>query len=259
MHAVTLLARHSVRPFAMTLLRAFVSSCETILVFHSGFFHNVPTMRKELLIAALGIGFTGALDAATRQEVDALLKKIAKTRAPDARSMIAMCYVSGVPAVREEYICPACGTKTLHAVSDFAKINRSAPTWYVIRHRNACKALNWLGWDVKLDESFLCSKCCKPNQPKEFFIEVTIDGKTTRSKIEPHDLTKLLAFASGELIWREMIAQTQVTIEHPLKPELPRIRKLLGVSEEEWRKNSMPSPIRGLLGVFEKKPTQKSK
>ena len=208
-------------------------------------------MKKELLIAALGIGFTGALDAATQRDVEKRLAKIAKTQVPETRTYFANCYYMGIPTVRGEYVCPACGTKTLYAVSDFDKRNYSAPTWHVVKHRYRCKALREMGWDVMLDESFLCSKCRKPSQPKEFFIEVTIDGKTTRSKIEPHDLTKLLAFACKELIWREMIERTQECTVHPLKPELLRLCELLGVSEEEPK--STPLRIRKLFARFDKK------
>jgi len=85
-------------------------------------------------------------------------------------------------------------------------------------------------WDVKLDESFLCWKCRKPDQAQDFFLEVTIDGKTTRSRLRDGDLKMLYAFAEGKLVWEE--SDQHRTMVYPLQPELLRLCELLGVDED---------------------------
>jgi len=178
-------------------------------------------MKKELLIAALGIGFTGALDAATQREVDRLLAKLAKTPAPGILAIGADCYMMALPPERTEYVCPECGTKTLYSQSEQ---NAYCGALYSEKEYNAqCKKLRSLGWNVKLDSTFLCSKCRKPDQPKQFFIEVTIDKKTTRTKIQGDDLPKLIAFAEGKTVWSGRFETGTY-----LKYELPRLRELLG-------------------------------
>jgi len=200
-------------------------------------------MKKELLIAALGIGFTGALDAATQQEIEQLLNKLAKTPVRN-QARGAYCYAPmSPPPNRITYVCPVCGTKTLYVRK---KENSSVENLHTYRER--CETLRKLGWEVKLDESFLCSKCRDPRQEQYFFIEVTIDGKTTRTKMYGYDLNMLVAFAEKKLYWQDYGP------EKPLKPELPRLRKLLGVSEKEQK--SSPLRIRKLFGIFEEKPTE---
>jgi len=190
-------------------------------------------MKKELLIAALGIGVSGTLDAATRQEVDALLAKIAKTPAPTNLMPGASCYKEAMPPKRAEYVCPDCGKKTLYTDDE----NQWTP-WHLIhrelaKHRRNRDTLRDLGWDVKLDETALCAKCRKSGKSRDLFIEITIDGKTTRTELKNHDLDQLLAFAEKRLVWRGTYGE-----EHPLKPELPRIRELLGTPEEKPTKKA---------------------
>jgi len=56
---------------------------------------------------------------------------------------------------------------------------------------------------------------------------VPIKGRVVRNALQSqNDLRKLIAFLQGDLVWKG--AQDE---EHPLKPELPRIRQLLGVKE----------------------------
>ena len=187
-------------------------------------------MKKELLIAALGIGVSGALDAATQQEVERLLAKIAKSPAPKNLLPGACCYEPAGVTDRMEYVCPVCGTKTLYHLSSEESLwkRQSLVDSELNSYRKHCATLRKLGWKVKLDETFLCSKCRKAEQPEELFLEVTIDGKTTRSKLEYGDLEKLVAFAEKKLVWPTNYGATM-----PLKDELPRIRELLGIPEEK--------------------------
>ena len=155
-----------------------------------------------------------------------------------------------VPPDRAEYVCPVCGTKTLYVREG----DHSWRHWFVIhsalsKYRKHCEELRELGWDVTLDESFLCSKCRKPKEPQDLVLVVTIDKKATRTQYESDDLEKLVAFAKKKRTWK-----TAQDRERPLKDELPRLRKLLGVSESERNENapeekSVFSRIRELLGM----------
>jgi len=206
-------------------------------------------VKKELLIAALGIGVSGTLDATTRQEVEALLDEVAKRQITEKtvrdlddayknahKNMLAMtasCYWGGPQVVRAEYNCPVCSEKTIHStrerVSGDVKDAKEIEFPF-LKYRRQCEELRSLDWDVTLDSTFLCSKCRKPNQPEEFFIEVTIDGKTTRTKMDENDLGRLIAFARKDEIWTGKYGEGK-----PIKNSLPRIHKLLGVSEEKQK------------------------
>jgi hypothetical protein len=80
--------------------------------------------------------------------------------------------------------------------------------------------------DAKLDESYLCSKCKKEGE-SALFLEVTINKRVVRNAlVDVNDLRKLIAFVQGNLVWKG-----EQDREFPLKPELPRIRQLLGVKD----------------------------
>jgi len=190
-------------------------------------------MKKELLIAALGIGFSGTLDAVTRKEVERLIDKIAKTPVSPTHEYQGYpppvtCYLPSISRGREEkapikYICIECGTKTLYA---FEKENATAN--YIVsninNYRNHCETLRKLGWDVKLDESSLCSKCRKYEHSDELFLNVSIDNKTINSQLLSYDLDILVAFAEKKLYWKN------ISGDHPLNDEISRICTLLGIS-----------------------------
>ena len=198
-------------------------------------------MKKELLIAALGIGVSGTLGAATRQEVDTLLAKIAKTPAPKNLMPGASCYKQAMPSKRAEYVCPECGKKTLYTDDE-----KQWTPWHLLHrelasHRRNRDTLRELGWDIKLDETSLCAKCCKTGaRPGDLFIEITIDAKTTRTELQSDDLAKLAAFAQKKLVWRGI----HYGEERPLKPELPRIRELLGLPDSSDQSQTLKSKIK---------------
>jgi len=139
-----------------------------------------------------------------------------------------MCYIGGASPNRTEYVCPVCGTKTLYTKEDEKKFFSKDPMVVNIgTYRWQCNMLRELGWDVNLDESLLRSVCCKPEERKRLFLEITLDGKTTRSELRNGDLTMLLAFAENKLAW-----MSNDQLELPLQPELLRLCELLGVDED---------------------------
>ena len=206
-------------------------------------------MKKDLLLAALGLtaltscevknsteaGAEDPQDPQTREtalrakapDLDKLLKAVAEKPAPTDLAMGAMCYDMSMPPDRIEYVCPSCGAKTLHATrSGGVGFDWDSPLLSLRAYREYVNRLNQLGLDLRLDESALCS-ACKNESADGLAIEVTCKGKTTRNKLRDiDDLRKLLAFVEGKFIWKGFHDE-----EHPLKPELPRIRELLGMTE----------------------------
>jgi hypothetical protein len=201
-------------------------------------------MKKELLLAAMGLSAltpgcvkTGGQGDVTAEpqasgeistkkvDVDRLLKRVAEKPAPKELKMGAMCYKMMAPPDRAEYVCPACGTKTIHALNRLEG-GWSSPALAFKQYRDYVEQLNKLGLPAKLDESFLCNACNKDGKTS-LFLEVTLKGQVVRNAlIDKNDLRKLIAFVQGDLVWKG-----EQDMEHPLKPELPRIRQLLGVKE----------------------------
>jgi hypothetical protein len=201
-------------------------------------------MKKELLLAAMGLSALtpgcvktgGQGDATTNPQptgdvasskidVDKLLKRVAEKPAPEMMNPGAMCYAMMVPPDRAEYVCPACGAKTIHALNRLEG-GWGAPALSVKHYRTYIEQLNKLGLSAKLDESFLCSTC-KKEGVSGLFLEVTLGKQVVRTAlVDMNDLRKLIAFVQGDLVWKG-----ERDTELPLKPELPRIRQLLGVKE----------------------------
>jgi hypothetical protein len=201
-------------------------------------------MKKELLLAAMGISSftpgcmpTGTEDptlanslpagqvASKKIDVDRLLKRLAEKPVPQELKMGAMCYEMASSPQRAEYVCPACGNKTIYALNQLTG-GWEAPALSVTYYRKDVEQLNKLGLVSKLDETFLCS-ACKKEGVSGLFLEVTVKGRAVRTALQGQgDLRILIAFVQGDLVWKDTQDE-----EHPLKSELPRIKQLLGVTE----------------------------
>jgi DNA-directed RNA polymerase subunit RPC12/RpoP len=203
-------------------------------------------MKKELLLAAMGLASltpgcvkTGSESAsttdpqlkgevaATKPDIDKLLKRLADKPVPTELNLGAMCYKMAMPPDRAEYVCTACGAKTIHSTKEnLLSGGWDSPALSVKYYRTYIEELKKLGLDAKLDESFLCSKCKKEGQ-SSLFLEVTIKNRVVRSAlVDINDLSKLIAFVQGNLVWKGERDE-----DFPLKPELPRIRQLLGIEK----------------------------
>ncbi len=200
-------------------------------------------MKKELLLAAMGLASltpgcvkTGneststsdpqlrGVQAASKPDIDKLLKRLAEKPIPTKLSFGAMCYDMAMPPERAEYVCAVCGTKTIHSTKETARWDN--PALSVQNYRATLEQLRKLGLDAKLDESFLCSKC-KKGGVSALVLEVTINKRVVRNAlVDVNDLRKLIAFVQGNLVWKG-----EQDREFPLKPELPRIRQLLGIEK----------------------------
>ena len=202
-------------------------------------------MSKETLTALLGALLAGTLSAEnlTREQLDKLLAELAENPAPEEKLVaFAMCYLMSMPPDRAEYVCPTCGEKTIH-VKDAAEI-----TWQLRGHQHQRDEVRKLGLDISLDERAFCASCKKvagiADDKLEFYIEIRINDKTTRTLLKEDDWIKLIAFMKGEDTWKKQAIGE--TYQYPLKPELPRIRQLLGLEDSPVaaaEDSRPPSPI----------------
>ncbi|MCL1909735.1 MAG: hypothetical protein FWG05_02235 [Kiritimatiellaeota bacterium] len=188
-------------------------------------------MKKEILLAMLcsscaktDINDNSAKDP-MRERVDKLLAEIAAQPEPVLDKIwSAMCYEMMAPPERAEYVCPICGAKTIH-VKDAAE----TVAWTLENHRYFLEEVVKFGLDASLDERAFCETCRKEsgleNGSLDVYLDVRMNGKIAHTLLEENDWDKLTAFLEGTNVWKNMDG------EYPLKPELPRIRKLLGIDD----------------------------
>ena len=184
-------------------------------------------MKKKHIMITLGAVAAGCLAAKhiTKGQLDDLLATLAEKVNPKNLLPTAMCYSTPRQPERIEYVCPACGAKTIFMEGDVWDVD-SLLRFY----RQKMQDIRNLGLDATLDERSLCETCRASMEPApkagDFFIEVKNGETVTRTKIEERDLFKLIAFLEKKDTWRAHAAQ-----EYPLKDELPRIREILGIQE----------------------------
>ena len=156
-----------------------------------------------------------------------------------------------MPPLRTEYVCPVCSEKTI-LINTMAWKSKSlsesdiealgfdyfiSNTFEFLENcHEEIKQLNALGLDATLDERSLCEGCRAKMEPVpefgDFFVEVKVGKKTTRTKIEWNDFCKLIAFLEEKDTWN-----ADAGGDRPLKDELPRIREILGMPEASEKKN----------------------
>ena len=184
-------------------------------------------MKREMLMALLSALAAGEISAAglTQKKLDSLLKELAQKPAPKNLSPGAMCYMVDMPPERIEYVCPVCNSKTIVANNLRWFIGNMLDTY-----RQQIKQVKRLGLSATLDERSMCETCRAKMEPApeigDFFIEVKIGEKTTRTEIRQDDCPKLIAFLKKKDRWEAGNGS-----ELPLKDELPRIREILGIQE----------------------------
>lgn len=133
-----------------------------------------------------------------------------------------MCYASLPRQKTVTYVCPVCGEKTLYheGNADFVQGELA------ICHRLFSETKKNTDLSLSLDESSFCAKCApKATEHQLALIVVYPDGRRhVSAPISWRDLAMLDAFLKGEDAYRTFNDGSR-----PLKPELPRLRELLGV------------------------------
>ena len=187
-------------------------------------------MRKEVLLAMLCASCTSSHSTkdVTQERIDRLLAEVAEKPAPDEVVSFAMCYESFSLPERIEYVCPICGAKTIH-VKEAAEAE-----WKGRYHRKKLKEVRKLGLNVTLDERAFCDSCRKKTDIHDgvlgFYVNVTVNGKVARTLVDELDWQRLIAFLEGKDTWTYQDWEGGSDYTKPLKPELPRIRELLGTA-----------------------------
>jgi len=158
------------------------------------------------------------LTVLSKAEMKKLLAQIEKAKAPEPK-MGAMCYDMAMPPERMEYVCPACGEKTLYTRD---------VSWTWTYELPSCRRLFKeipKHEAMTLDESSFCKKCQPDSKAPELKLILRFDGGMTNvvPTVTSQDLRLLRDFLGGKLLVRD-----GQDFERPIKEHLPRLRQLLG-------------------------------
>jgi hypothetical protein len=123
-----------------------------------------------------------------------------------------------------EYVCPVCGEKTLYT-------NRVSGSWSA--ELEDCRRVFTTmpkRETLTLDESSFCKKCTPGTNAPALKLQIRFDNGTTNSVsgISGDDLRILKGFLSGKLD-----CPTENDGTTALKNKLPRLRKILGITDEK--------------------------
>lgn len=155
-----------------------------------------------------------------RAQLKSLLQRIATTPEPQP-VMGAMCYKPAMPPKVAEYICPACGEKTVFTEKEARFIH-----WELTRCRNLLQEIRPSSADaLALDETACCRKCRPATSTPSLTLVVHFDDGTTRriTPISAEQLRLLRDFLAGRLA-----VKGATDGEVPLKAHLPELENLLG-------------------------------
>jgi len=156
-------------------------------------------------------------------EVETLLDSIERKDTPEP-VMGAMCYeMAACPSVIE-YICPVCGERTVYeGGSDLWNVQELFTIRALFDSLAACTDA-----DLLLDETSFCSFCGDVStEPAPLLVVDLDDADPCTSVVDADDLRVLIGFFFGKTSYATVNDGSL-----PLKPELDRIRTLLGLRGE---------------------------
>ena len=175
--------------------------------------------------------------SATRAKLAAQLQTLAESEPPSELAMGAMCYDMEGPPQRSEYVCPACGERTLYALAKQEDEGHWSPaSWQLIRTvttelpacRRQIKEIDGLA--VRLDESQFYRQCSPNAETPTLGLVINYDGEPTphrMSGITSNDLKLIAEFLAGKA--KHTGPQDGET---PLKNHTERLGELLGIDVE---------------------------
>ncbi|OGH97374.1 MAG: hypothetical protein A2039_08230 [Candidatus Melainabacteria bacterium GWA2_34_9] len=157
----------------------------------------------------------------SKDDIKCKLIELSKKPKPKELAMGAMCYEMAAPPDRAEYICPACGNKTLYSnnYKNVAIVNHIADYRTIIK--------NIKNLDIKLDESQFCRKCSPIASSPELCLVINYDNKTKIHKV--CDVTEDDLKILSEFLSKKNVHKGFNDSEEPLKEHLNRLQELLGV------------------------------
>lgn len=200
---------------------------------------NPLTLLLVLVLATGGAaGACGVLRALRGRTGTVSASRLSKTGSADLLRMLeniekadepppvigAMCYEPVALPPVTEYLCPVCGEKSVYdsAWDDWALLS-------IDEARSVFASIDSLtDYDLRLDETDLCSTCSADGDSVHtLYLEVTHPGGTVhRSAVTVEDLRVLEGFFAGSL---DYPTSNDGTL--PLKPQLGRIREILGLED----------------------------
>ena len=177
------------------------------------------------------IGFSGIKDIEgfpsdffTKENLDKRLETLKQSPIPPPKPR-AMCY-SISPARPEDmltfsFICPICGTKTIHRVYRWDQLLR------LDKIRDLAQSVRDMGFEIYLEEKCFCSRC-KVEVPEGPAWRITIDSQTFYVKFYSAELDcdLLKKFLSA----RDKSDYDQLMQE--IEGNTSRLEKLLGLKHE---------------------------
>jgi hypothetical protein len=184
---------------------------------------GISTIRARSASAARPGGrlSSARLKSMSEREVEKLLAAVERSPEPEP-TMGAMCYDMAGPPSTCEYVCPACGEKTVYSDDNTWLLSYELPTIRLLIEQAAASGL-----DMALDESRFCSSCTPGEVDPGLLLEIEYeDGREIVSEISEFDARLLAGLLSGELSY-----VTENDGSEPLRPELGRLRELLGVPD----------------------------
>ena len=157
------------------------------------------------------------LKALNREQIRQMLQSLA-TAGPPVPKLQAMCYSIPPPPNQVEYICPACGDKTLYHGRQAYQLDQEVQPCRRLVRELASSA-------VTLDESQWCRKCRPGVTEPVLTLRLFYDDGTTRAipGITPDALSLLCDFLRGRLV-----SKGALTWERPLQEILAELETLLG-------------------------------
>ena len=157
------------------------------------------------------------LKALNREQIRQMLQRLV-TAGPPVPKMQAMCYSIPPPPEQMEYICPACGEKTLYHGQQAYPLDQEVRPCRRLVQELASSA-------VTLDESQWCRKCRPGVTEPVLTLRLFYDDGTTRAipGITSEALRLLCDFLRGRLV-----SKGALTRETPLQEILAALETLLG-------------------------------
>lgn len=151
------------------------------------------------------------------EELIAKLDELAQQPAPEDLQPGAMCYSMAAPPDREEYICPACGERTLYAT-----VGSCSKVCEVPAARDTARRLSRYG--VSIDETSFCKHCSPETKGPQIALLVRYaDGEQHRVEdVARADLQLVEDFFAGHGIHEGGMGR-----QWPLKNQLKRLAQLL--------------------------------
>ena len=205
---------------------SFIIIAIAVLMGSTGCFHKTSKIKNDSLSAhkklldTLGVFLS-------RQEIKDKLVALANSTPPADISFGAMCYarveVTYFAELKDKYICPVCGEKTLYNRNKCGEI-----VSYIENCRTLADSIGSAG--ITLDESQYCKYCSPDIKTPTLCIDVMYPNDTNVYRTCPvtsEDLMLIREFLKGDDKHK-----TDNDGKIPMKNYLSRLEQLLGVAVE---------------------------